>query len=230
MTEVKKRRRRRWRLAVLLCALAVGAGLLYLATTPPPGASIRREGGQLPSGVGLDSPSRLDPTLSRVASDLAGRPTQVRCWSKPDWERHTARLATAFPRLGRLGPWRAYTSRSLRTVNVSPEICAELTALAHGRAPVWRHASQDALAWSVEALAHESQHASGILSEVQANCYGMQSTATAALLLGRTWKEGRYLATAYWKHWYPWLGPSVSSSECRDGGALDLHLGSDVWP
>jgi len=95
---------------------------------------------------------------------------------------------------------------------------------------VWRDPSPDALAWSVETLAHEAEHASGILSEVQAECYGMQTTPTAALLLGRTMAEGRYLATLYWKRWYAWLKPPYSSSECRNGGALDLHRDSDVWP
>jgi hypothetical protein len=132
--------------------------------------------------------------------------------------------------MGRLGPWRAYTSRSLRTVNVSPEICAELAKLVRDRAPVWRSGSPDALAWSVQSLAHEAEHASGIVSEVLAECYGLQATPRAARLLGRTHEEGQYLAAVYWKHWYAWLGPSYSSNECRNGGALDLHPGSDVWP
>jgi hypothetical protein len=230
VTTVEKRGRGRRPLAVLLCSIVVLAGLAYFATTPPPGASVRDEVGRLPARVDLDTPSGVDPTLSRVASILAGRQTRVRCWSQTDWKRHVFELARTYPGMSRLGPWRAYTSTSLVEISLSPEVCAELIKLGRRHASVWRDPYPDALAWSVETLAHEAQHASGILSEIQAECYGMQATPRTARLFGRTSEEGRYLATAYWKHWYAWLKPPYSSSECRNGGALDLHRDSDVWP
>jgi hypothetical protein len=230
VTRVEKPRRRRRRLAVLLCSIVVLAGLAYLATTPPPGESVRGEVGRLPAGVGLDTTSGVDPTLSRVASALATRRTQVRCWSQTDWKRHVSELARTYPRLSRLGPWRAYTSTSLDEISLSPEVCAELHKVGRRHASVWRDPAPGAVAWSVETLAHEAQHASGILSEVQAECYGMQTTTAAALLLGTTRAEGQYLATLYWKRWYAWLKPPYSSSECRNGGALDLRPDRNAWP
>lgn len=215
MTKVERRGRRRRRLAVLLCAFIVLAGLTYLATTPPPGASVRDEVGRLPAGVGLESPTGVDPTLSAVATSLAARHTLVRCWSQTDWKGH---------------PWGAYTATSSWEVNLSPEICAELAQLVRGGGPVWRDKYPDALAWSVEALAHEAQHASGITSEAAAECYGLQSTASAARLLGRSAAEGRYLGQLYLKRWYPRVKPPYASSECRNGGALDTDPASDVWP
>jgi len=215
MTKVEKGRRRRGRLAGLLCAFTVLAGLAYLATTPPPGASVRDEVGRLPAGVGLETRNGVDPALTRVVSALADRSTEVRCWSHASWTR---------------APWGAYTSTRSWEVSLSPEICAELAKLVRSGAPVWRDPAPDALAWSVETLAHEAQHVSGVVSEAEAECYGMQGTPKAARLLGRTSAEGRYLAAVYWKHWYAFHKPPYSSKDCRNNGALDLHPNSDAWP
>jgi hypothetical protein len=230
MTKVEKRRSRRRPLAVLLCGFILVGGLLYLATTPPPGGSTQAPMGRLTDGLGMDVATGLDPTLSRAASVLAGRAAIVRCWSQRDWQRHTAKLTKEFPGMGTLGPWRSYTSRNLREINVPPAICAELASLVGRQATIRRDASADARAWSLESLAHEAQHVAGILSESQAECYGMQETPRAAGLLGLTQREGRYLARAYWKRWYTRLEPPYSSTDCRNGGALDLHPDSDVWP
>lgn len=230
MTKVDQRRRRRRPFVILLCAFVLLAGLVYLATTPPPGASLRAPVGRLPSAAGLDSPSGVDPGLSRAASVLAGRRAIVRCWSRNDWQRHLSKLAKAFPSLGKFSSWRAYTSTNLVEINLPPAICAELTSLVHRRAPIRSDASADVLSWSLESLAHEAQHVGGILSEARAECYGMQELQRAAGLLGMTQREGRLLASVYWQRWYAALKPPYWSNECRNRGAFDLHPGSDVWP
>jgi hypothetical protein len=80
-------------------------------------------------------------------------------------------------------------------------------------------------------LDHEAQHVRGVRDEAIAECNGMQAIDTAARALGRTGEEGRYLASLYWKSSYPKLeDPAYHSAECRDGGRLDLHPQSDVWP
>jgi hypothetical protein len=173
-------------------------------------ASIRVERGRVPAEVPRGSSTQDIALFDHVVAVLAGLGADVRCSS--------------------VGPWRGYTTLPLPTVTLGPAICSELTRLAHDDLPVWRDKSPDALAWSVETLAHESMHVSGIRDEAKAECYGMQRIRVAALGLGRTAHEGRYLATLYWRHWYPWITPSYRSQECRNGGRLDLHPASDVWP
>jgi len=209
-------------------ALLVAPVVASLALSPSP-AAVRLERGRLPAGVGSSSPSRVDPRLGHIVSVLSGVGAEVRCWSPADWERQTSELARRTHRKP-LGPWRAYASGYSRTVDLSPEVCAELRKLADDRGRITSPGSADALAWSLETLAHEAQHVSGLLNEAQAECYGMQSMRAAARLFGRTAAEGRYLTTVYWKHWYAWLGPPYRSSECRNGGRLDLHSSSDAWP
>ena len=58
----------------------------------------------------------------------------------------------------------------------------------------------------------------------------MQTIRAAAIALGRTAREGRFLANLYWNRWYRWNPGSYRSRECRNGGALDLRPQSDVWP
>jgi hypothetical protein len=172
--------------------------------------SIRVERGRMPAEVPARSSTQDIALFGHVVAVLAGLGADVRCSS--------------------VGPWRGYTTVPLPTVTLGPAICSELTRLAHDDHPVWRDEWPDALAWSVETLAHESMHVSGIRDEAKAECYGMQRIPIAAAGLGRTADEGRYLATLYWRHWYPWITPSYRSQECRNGGRLDLHPASDVWP
>jgi hypothetical protein len=225
-----KRRVRRLALAALAwaaCLFATGA-LIHVAaarrhSAPSVGASIRRERGHLPMTVPAGAASDSDAHLTHVVAVLAGVGAHVRCWSAADW----ARRAPDEPR----GTWRAYTSGApVLTVNLAPALCAELTRLRALRVPVWRDEFPDALALAVGALAHESMHVSGIRDEAKAECYGMQTIAKAAGLLGLSAAEGRYLAVLYARHWYPWWQRPYRSPDCRDGGRLDLHRATRVWP
>lgn len=189
--------------------------------------SVRVEHGRLPDAVETSSESRIDARLGHVAAVLSRYGVEVWCWSPKDWKERTAEAA----RLGvdGLGPWGAYTAGNPRMIHLSPEVCAELTTLAEERGPLPRD-DFDALAWSLAALAHESQHVAGHVNEAEAECYGAQSIQALARLLGRTAGEGRYLATVYWRHWHVWLRPSYRSPECRNDGRLDRHPQTDVWP
>ena len=109
-------------------------------------------------------------------------------------------------------------------------MCFELRKLIHDDEPVWRDPYPGALARSVQALAHESVHASGDVNEARAECSGLQKIVEAAVELGRTPKEGRYLARLYWRAWYPRHAVPYRSTECRDGGRLDFSPETRAWP
>jgi hypothetical protein len=219
---------------LLVCAFTVFA---YRSADESPragGVDPRRVSGStlkdprpLPPTGSMDTSSRVDPVYSRVATALTRRATRVQCWSRADWRQRAAEWEARTPWLGELGPWRAYTLR--RTIHLSPAICAELEVLVHDPRPLWRNRWPDALAWSIQALTHEAVHASGIKSEAKAECYGMQTTRTASVMLGRSAAEGRYLARLYWKHWYQWQQEPYHSRKCHKGSVLDLRR-SSAWP
>jgi hypothetical protein len=220
-----------WSLFLLLAA--VFADLIVSRPQPrvaPDARSIRVEQGRLPVVDAKAAHTRVDYRLGDVVTALAHRSATVYCASTADWKRRASEWAAHWPWLGELGPWRAYTLRETATVHLSPAVCAQLTRLVRSRGPVWRDEWPDALAWSIYALAHEAIHVSGIRSEVKADCHGMQSIAQAAVMLGRTSAEGAYLATLYLKHWHQGKRPAFRSRECRNGGRLDLHPRSAIWP
>jgi hypothetical protein len=236
-------RHRRWFVIPAAGLLAVAAVVLILVTVTPGGfASMvgvrgcESAGGhrvcdqqaRLPAHAAGEKRSHADALYGRVVSTLAGRRTHVYCWTKADWATRLAERRALFPDADPLGPWRAYTRMEPLTVHLSPELCAELARVAKP-IPLQEVGSVDAAAWAIHVLAHESQHARGILDEATAECYGLQTTAEAAVHLGRSRNDASYLAAVYWKHWYVWLDDAWRSSECRPGGRLDLHSGGQ-WP
>ena len=216
-----------WTSVLLAAAVLTADGVAPPVSLPSATQSLEVEHGRMPARDVTDLRSGADAELTRVAYALARIGTVVQCWSAADWRRQTTESTDWV--LRSLGPWRAYTSPATYVIHLSPEVCAELRALRRG-APIRAGAASDAAAWSVAALAHEAQHVSGVLDEARADCYGLQTIAKAAGLLGRTALEGRYLAAVYAKHWYPWHKAPYRSADCRDGGALDLRPRVATWP
>ena len=224
MREAASSKRRVWRLALV--------GVVWaLVVTSVAGFFVANRGrGRLPDLSATRTPSYPDGRLGHVVSVLAGRGAAVLCWSHEDWRKEAAKRGRrSRTKLG--GPWAAFTSFSpYLAVELSPEICIELSRLVHLRGPVWKDPSRDALALAVATLAHESVHVTGNLSEGLAECWGMQVIPTAAVELGRSRQEGRYLAELYSHRWYRFRHRPYWSSECRNGRALDLHPNTDTWP
>jgi hypothetical protein len=215
--------------AVALAALTALSAVVGTATAQKP-AYPPDDGMPLPTIAGPSTASRVEPRLSRTVTTLADRPTEVRCWSSEDWSTISAMWARV-PAAPRLGRWSAYTSRDRRRIHLAPAVCASLVRLAYGRTPVAEDSWPAALAWSVAALAHETQHVRGIGNEATAECYALQRIGITAQALGRPEHEGLDLADLYWTQGYPNHEDSAyRSAECRDGGRLDLDPTSDTWP
>ena len=168
------------------------------------------------------------PVLGDAVDALSGRRVNVYCWSSADWEHESRSWDSS--KLGPLGPWRSYTDPTTRNVMLGPNVCTELERLRGRNRPISSYDDRRAAAWSVETVSHESVHVAGIANEARAECYGVQRAARAAIWLGLTAEEGRFLARLYWREWYPRDAASYRSTDCRDGGALDLHAGTHRWP
>ena len=103
-------------------------------------------------------------------------------------------------------------------------ICASLVRLAAGKPVPVERASL-----AVEALAHESYHLAGVRDEAATQCYGLQAMRYVAGRLGLSADAGEaYVAAAMAR--YPTLPEDYRSAECREGGALDLHPESGIFP
>jgi len=83
---------------------------------------------------------------------------------------------------------------------------------------------------AVHVLAHEAIHLRGWTDESVAECYGLQHTAQVARGLGASARQAQALAEFYWRVVYPDMPDAYRTPDCVDGGRLDLHKDSEVWP
>lgn len=186
--------------------------------------------GPLPTLGGMTDVSRIEPLYSRVASDIAGRSVEVRCWSEEDWLERGEEVAAWADEKTALGPWSGYVSWDLERVNLAPAVCRSLGEWSYERR--WPDDRRDAyyFAWSVKALAHEAQHLRGIENEAKAECYGVQTMREVGNGLGLGDEEAQSLAEYAWLYIYPRARGEYRSVDCHDGGGLDLRPATAVWP
>jgi hypothetical protein len=166
------------------------------------------------------------PLLGRVASQLARRHTEVRCWTRADWSRlvREEREISVSHVDARAA---AITSLAAARENLRPAICSRLAALARGARP--KGADELRTAFALLVLAHESEHAAGVASEMLADCRGMQTMRRAGGLLGVDRAYAQRLAEDYWRM-YPRQPRIYFSRACRNGGQLDLRRHDATWP
>lgn len=84
---------------------------------------------------------------------------------------------------------------------------------------------------AVHTLAHETFHLAGHESELDAHCYGLQHVASVYERLSGDATKARAAAALAWTDYRE--NPRVRayfSTECRDGGALDMRPADAVWP
>jgi hypothetical protein len=157
--------------------------------------------------------------LAKVASAIAGRPVEVHC---PGF---LQRLVDVSPNAGSV--YFSADGRPADFTELNAKTCSALQAFAKGDTD-----ADDAVAMAaaLHVLAHESFHLAGVRSEAEADCYGLQRTAFVAEQLGADPAEAQRLAYLALLERAQTAPPEYRSSQCYDGGALDLDPGSSVWP
>lgn len=197
-----------------------------------------------------------DARLADAAAAIAGRPVQVRCEDAAAWSGLLANVGAsglagyvlftggAPSDTMELAPETcAALAAFLRTptgerCNGSPKprfVAARprtRTVAASTRlAPSGVCAQDSTIVYAVWTLAHEAVHLAGQRDETVADCTSLQLLGATAARLGAAPAAASALA-AYAADWYAKVWPSAKpgyySSECRDGGALDVDAGA--WP
>jgi hypothetical protein len=184
---------------------------------------------ELPVADGVTLDTRIEPLFGEVASALVGTEVEARCWSPADWARLMREMKTFTA--GRLHPDTVgFTGFGDQRVNLSSEVCGGLVALAYEKRRPIEGFEVVEIALGVSILMHEAQHASGVFNEAVAECLGIQQIRAAAERLGADERYARGLALTYWHELYPTLPRFYRSRDCRDGGGLDQHPSSSMWP
>jgi hypothetical protein len=203
---------------------AVGARLLLQADQTLPPGEVR----QLPVIGGVSAQSRLEPRFGRIASSLAGKQVEVRCWSTADWM-HLIREERTYTH-GQLGSdTLAFAGIGGNRVNLGPDVCSTLVSLAYRGTRPSDEAGRFLAASAVVTLSHEPQHSKGIAAEATAECNAIQLAHRTAMRLGASRAYAESLVRTYWRHYAEEL-PAYRSPECRKGAALDLGYADSIWP
>ena len=186
----------------------------------------------LPTIGGRASRSRIEPRLGRAVSQLAYKSphaavTEVRCWSKREWP--MVKLEWRALSGGRQDP--AAFAYDLYRVSVAPRYCADLVRLVYEHRRPTRGVALVKTAAAVGVLAHETGHLyEYLLNEARTECYAVQHARALARILGASPSYAELLAETNWRYVYPYLSAAYRTRACRNGGRLDEHPRSDVWP
>ncbi len=159
-----------------------------------------------------------DGRLSQTASVLAGRPVHVSC------QRLLGTMIDASANRGEV--YFDADGRPADETVLKYDTCQALYDYL-GSAKVAPDLDQVV---AVHVLAHEAAHLAGERSEAVAECLSVQSTEATALLLGAPPDAARALAVRYAAEVYPRMPDDYRTTDCRDGGPLDLHPESGRWP
>jgi hypothetical protein len=162
---------------------------------------------------------RNEHRLAAIASEIAGRDVDVHCPGL------LSRLADVSPHAGTV--FFDEQGRPADFTDLDGETCSELDRFAEGKADSGERVK---VARALHVLAHESSHLAGIRDEAAADCYGLQRTRFVAESLGADPIEAQRLARLALAERAVTAPSDYRSSECHDGGALDLDPGSTVWP
>lgn len=162
---------------------------------------------------------RNEHRLAEIASDIAGREVDVHCPGL------LARLADVSAHAGTV--FFDEQGRPASFTDLDEETCAELERFAEGKTG---QGEDEQVARALHVLAHESSHLAGVRDEAAADCYGLQRTAFVAERLGADPAEAERLARLALAERAITAPADYRSSECYDGGALDLDPDSPVWP
>jgi hypothetical protein len=173
-------------------------------------------------------PAGFEQRIGQIASRIAGKQVDLRCWSRSGWQPLLrAQNAAVLHRVNArtLG----FADISGTRENLSPEVCSSLRSLVYGHVLPPSPLARLRAAQAIVTLAHEPQHSKGIAVEAQAECYAIQLARQTAVELGATPQEGASLQALYWSRYGDEL-PEYRSPECRDGGAYDLHPADPAFP
>jgi hypothetical protein len=167
-------------------------------------------------GFRLTAKHAEERRLASIAGEIAHRDVSIRCQGRVG-ELVDVDGEYGFVRFGADGS-------PADDARLDRRICTSLARLARGDG-----VTVDAGSLAVEALAHESYHLAGVQDEGATQCYALQAMRFVAKRLGASAEVGDAFVRAAVAR-YPGLPEAYRSAECREGGALDLHPETGVFP
>jgi hypothetical protein len=169
---------------------------------------------------------REQDRLAVIAGDLAGRKVAVRC---PGF------LSSLVDTRGEAGRVQFDESgRPTDHTDLSPQTCRVLRRLDRVDFGCLERGDcgydEFKAGWAAHTLAHEAFHLRGYQDEGVTECYAMQNTAFVAERLGVSTRQAELLQAWVYAKGYENEPEEYRSSQCYDGGRLDLRRQHTVFP
>lgn len=172
--------------------------------------------------------SHVDPTIGRVASDVAERNVEARCWSEGDWTRVNEEFLAIYPQTHY---WVTGLAEPGGRVHFNGLICQTLARFYNTNYTPSANSERAVLASALALLAHESLHEyDSSYSEAVVECYAVQYVRFLVTEAGRSRKFAAVIAGFAWDVSYTRGSPIYSTGRCRNGGPLDLYPNRSAWP
>jgi hypothetical protein len=173
----------------------------------------------------------LEHRLGGIASEIAQRPVRVHCQGA---------VGAALDVTSEAGTvWFDGNGRPADVTNLKHDICRRLDHYSQDRGGAGYACVASGTACPLDTiktihalhtLAHEAWHLQGVRSESTTECYAIQTTAFVAEQLGTSAEDAQATARVVLYQVYPQMPSDYQTSDCRDGGPLDLHPTSSAWP
>jgi hypothetical protein len=174
------------------------------------------------------APTTNEPALARAVEPLVREHVRVHCWREEDW----TPLAEDLNAVARDEFWLAgFADPSTGRIHLAHVVCEPLRRFFKTPyAPYLNQQSLD-LAQALTTLAHEAEHIRDpAAAEAVVECRAVQRVRDLVLAEGRSRGYAGELAALSWDVSYPLNLPEYRTEQCRDGGPLDEHPESSVWP
>jgi hypothetical protein len=170
-----------------------------------------------------------ETTLALAVRDVAGQAVRVHCWPAEGWQPLTEEWGI----LDRDDYWGfyAFADPPRHAIHLSPEVCGPLRRFFTG--PYTPHLNRESLdlAQALVMLGHDAEHVRDPYEpEAVVECYAMQGVRGFVRDAGRSSGYANELARLAWEVAYPPDAALFRTRDCRDGGRLDRHPRSSLWP
>jgi hypothetical protein len=169
-----------------------------------------------------------EPALALAVRVVADQAVRVYCWSAHGWQL----IAEEWGILDRDDFWGLYAFPDpLRgAIHLSSDVCVPLRFFTGFYTPYHNQESLN-LAEALVMLGHDAEHVRDPHeSEIVVECYAMQGVRGFVRDAGRSSGYANELARLAWDVAYPPDAAPFRTRDCRDGGRLDRHLRSSLWP
>jgi hypothetical protein len=175
-----------------------------------------------------DARATHERDLSKHAASIAGRRAEVNCWPEASW----TPLVDHFQLIVRDEFWLAgLASPASGRIDLAPTVCEPLRMFFRGNYSPILNLQSFELAEAIVVLAHEAEHLrTPAESEAVVECHALQRVRSLVRRAGRRSGYQNEMAGLAWDVGYPQQLADYRTRLCRDGGGLDLHPRSTIWP